>query len=262
MSGKRSALRDGWTTASVGIIGAVAVVAFVVGFAWLPLAAPGGRLQGIWGAICSAAGLFQVVPDGGTIVKADYPTTQVELTPQTLRGANAESIGSGATLALRCAMCHDVRGPSQAETPHLAGQYPLAIYKQLMDFKSGARASAVMGPLVAGLSETDMRDLAAYYGYLPPVSERHPSGVRGPVIVTGGSPMRGIAPCGACHGTINDKAGAPWLDGQPAAYLHEQLTAFNSGARRNDIDAQMRNVARLMSRADIDAASQFYAEHR
>ena len=41
-------------------------------------------------------------------------------------------------------MCHGARGLSQAETPNLAGQYPGAIYKELTDFKSGARTSAIM----------------------------------------------------------------------------------------------------------------------
>ncbi len=49
------------------------------------------------------------------------------------------------------------------------GEYPVAIYKELLDFKTGARASAVMAPLVADLSDEDMRDLAAYYAYLPRV---------------------------------------------------------------------------------------------
>ena len=72
--------------------------------------------------------------------------------------------------------------------------------------------------------------------------------------------MRGIAPCGACHGDLASKAGAAWLGGQPAVYLHAQLAAFASGARRNDIGEQMRNVARRMTRDEIDAASRFYAD--
>ena len=78
------------------------------------------------------------------IVRADYPTTRVAVIPQMLQGASAESIGSGATLALRCTMCHGARGLSEANIPNLAGQYPVAIYKELVDFKTGARASAVM----------------------------------------------------------------------------------------------------------------------
>jgi cytochrome c553 len=44
--------------------------------------------------------------------------------------------------------------------------------------------------------------------------------------------MRGIAPCGACHGELGSKAGAAWLEGEPAVYLRTQLEAFASGARR------------------------------
>jgi cytochrome c553 len=173
-------------------------------------------------------------------------------------GARAESIGRGATLALRCTMCHGARGLSAANAPNLAGQFPVAIYKELADFKSGARLSAVMAPLVQDLSDADMRDLAAYYAYLPRVANA--AAGASPRIVADGAPLRGIAPCGACHGELERKTGAPWLEGQPGLYLRTQLQAFASGARRNDIGEQMRNVARTMTAQEIDAAAQFYAE--
>jgi cytochrome c553 len=260
MSGYRiSSLRNPWFTASVGITAAIAIVAAIAGFAWLPLQQQGERFRGVWDAICSAAGLVRNAPSNAQIVGADYPTTPVEVIPQMLQGASAESIGRGATLALRCTMCHGARGLSQADSPNLAGQSPVAIYKQLVDFKTSARTSAVMAPLMAGLSDADMRDLAAYYAYLPRPSD-HPAitGVR-PRIVASGAPMRGIAPCGACHGDLDSKAGAGWLRGQPAVYLRTQLEAFSSGTRHNDIGEQMRNIARQMTAAEIGAASEFYA---
>jgi cytochrome c553 len=259
-SGRIASLRNPWFTASAGITAAIAIVAAVVGFVWLPLQQQGERFHGIWDAICNAAGVVRSAPAGGQIVRADYPTTTVEVVPQMLSGASAESIGRGATLALRCTMCHGARGLSQADTPNLAGQYPVAIYKELVDFKTGARASAVMAPLVADLSDADMRDLAAYYAYLPRVSDFPPVASAPPRIVASGAPMRGIAPCGACHGEIGNKAGAAWLAGQPLVYLRSQLEAFASGARRNDISEQMRNVARGMTADEIAAASAFYAE--
>jgi cytochrome c553 len=73
--------------------------------------------------------------------------------------------------------------------------------------------------------------------------------------------MRGIAPCGACHGTLDAKAGAGWLGGQPAVYLRAMLDAFASGARHNDIGEQMRNVARGLTQQEIGAAVQYYAGH-
>jgi cytochrome c553 len=255
-----ASFRNPWFTASVGITAAIALVAAVVGFIWLPLQHPGERFKGVWDAICSAAGLVRNAPSGAQIVRADYLTTSVEIDPQMLQGASAESIGRGATLALRCTMCHGARGLSQADTPNLAGQYPVTIYKELVDFKTGARASAVMAPLVADLSDADMRDLAAYYAYLPRVSAPYPAAGEPPRIIASGAPLRGIAPCGACHGEVDSKASAAWLEGQPAIYLRTQLGAFATGARHNDISEQMRNVARGMTADEIDTASAFYAE--
>jgi cytochrome c553 len=261
MSGEMIAsFRNPWFTASVGITAAIAIVAAIAGFAWLPLEQPGERFRGIWDAICSAAGLVRNAPSSAQIVRADYPTTSVEIVPQMLQGASAESIGRGATLALRCTMCHGARGLSQADSPNLAGQHPVAIYKQLVDFKTGARASAIMAPLMANLSDADMRDLAAYYAYLPRPSDQPVITEVPPRIVANGAPMRGIAPCGACHGDLGSKAGAGWLGGQPAVYLRTQLEAFSSGARNNDIGEQMRNIARRMTPAEIAAATRFYAD--
>ena len=254
-----ASFRNPWFTASVGVTAGIALVAAVVGFIWLPLQRPNEQFKNVWDAICTAAGLVRNAPARDQIVRADYPTTTVEVVPGMLSGASAESIGRGATLALRCTMCHGARGLSQANTPNLAGQYPITIYKQLVDFRTGARASAVMAPLVADLSDADMRDLAAYYAYLPRLFD-HPliAGVS-PRIVADGAPMRGIAPCGACHGELGSKAGAAWLEGEPAVYLRTQLEAFASGARRNDIGEQMRNVARAMTAEEIAAASRYYS---
>jgi cytochrome c553 len=252
-------LRDRWTATSVGATACIVVVAIIAGFAWLPYEQPGQQFRGLWDAICSAAGLIHAVPVNQPVVQAGYPTTQVEIIPGMLRDASAESIGRGATLALRCTMCHGARGMSQADTPNLAGQYPSAIYKELVDFKSGARISAIMMPLVADLSDRDMRDLAAYYAYLPRVYDNRAADEQAPRIVADGAPMRNIAPCGACHGELGSKIGAPWLEGQPVTYLHAQLEAFVNGTRRNDIDEQMRNVARGMTPAEIAAATRYYA---
>lgn len=252
--------RDRWFATSVGVIAGLTVVGAVVGFAWLPFAQPGQAFHGVWDAICSAAGLVRVPPIREQVVQADHPMTQFETMPPISRGARADAIGSGATLALRCTMCHGARGISPANTPNLAGQYPGVIYKQLLDFKTGARASAIMAPLVADLSDTDMRDLAAYYAYLPRVSDDRAAAGEPPRIVSDGAPMRSIAPCGACHGELAHKAGAAWLEGQPAVYLRSQLAAFASGARHNDIDEQMRNVARGMTAEEIEAASRFYGD--
>ena len=74
-----------------------------------------------------------------------------------------------------------------------------------------------------------------------------------------GAPLRGIAPCGSCHGSLDNKVGSPWLEGQSEVYMREQLLAFASGQRRNDISQQMRNIARAMTPQEIDEAAAYYA---
>ena len=253
-------LRNPWFTTSVAAIVGIAIFSAVVGFIWLPSAQSDAPFQGIWNAICSAAGVPQSWLPGSTPVVSSTQTSTVRLTAGLLADPGPISIGRGATLALRCTMCHGERGVSNANTPNLAGQYPVVVYKELIDFQTGARTNAVMSPMAKNLSDQDMRDLAAYYAYLPKIAPgRSSDGAQAPEIVLTGAPMRNIAPCASCHGGIDNKIGSPWLNGLPAAYIKAQLMAFESGARHNDISGQMRNVARQMTPEEIDAAAQYYS---
>jgi cytochrome c553 len=250
--------RNPWVAASVGVTVVIAVLAALAGLIWLPLAQPDLKLAGIWDAICSAAGVPRAAPRGEQL-PADFKTSNVVMTPEMLRRPNPVSIGRGATLAQRCAICHGPQGVSDANSPNLAGQYAAVTYKELNDFKTGARVNAVMSPFAANMSNQDMLDLAAYYAYLPRVPTSHADdNVPAPPIVITGAPMRNIAPCGSCHGEIDNKAGSPWLGGQSAVYIKAQLQAFASSARRNDISQQMRNVARNMTAEEIDQVARYY----
>jgi cytochrome c553 len=71
--------------------------------------------------------------------------------------------------------------------------------------------------------------------------------------------MRNIAPCISYHGGVDQKLGTPWIEGMPHDYLVVQLTAFRSGSRRNDSQAQMRNMARAMTSKEIEEVAGFYA---
>lgn len=254
-------LRNRWFTTSVAATAIIFVISFVIGFIWLPSVQRDAQFQGVWNAICSAAGVPRSWYNGtDTPVAPTVTLSTVELTPATVGPATSQSIGRGATLALRCTMCHGERGMSQANSPNLAGQYGSVIYKQLHDFKSGARTNAVMSPMVVNLSDQDIRDLAAYYSYLPrPSAARAQDAVPAPDIVATGAPMRNIAPCASCHGGLETKVGSPWLNGLPAVYIKSQLQAFASGARHNDVSEQMRNVARNMTPEEIDAAATYYS---
>jgi cytochrome c553 len=250
--------KNPWFAASVGITGAMAVLALIVGFVVLPYATTGSQLASIWDAICSAAGVPRATAVSEA-AKPDFTTSNVVMNSQ-MFAPDARSVGRGATLAMQCAICHGSNRQGQVDTPNLEGQPGSAVYKQLRDFKAAARTNAIMSPFAVKLSEQDMLDLAAYYAYLPRQPGSHPdSAVAAPQIVARGAPMRNIPACSSCHGATDAKLGAPWLDGQSAVYIKAQLQAFATGGRRNDISAQMRNIARRMTAAEIEEAARYYA---
>jgi cytochrome c553 len=55
------------------------------------------------------------------------------------------------------------------------------------------------------------------------------------------------------------RAATPILDGLPEAYLRQQLNAFKSGRRANDINQQMRNAAHQLSEQEVDILAKYYA---
>jgi len=242
-----------FTGLAVATVAAVALTAFSIGFYVLPA---GGPDSTVWERICRAAGVVRP-PSFGGIRSAPAGYTSVVLPHAILVQGTAEESGRGATLALRCTMCHGAQGMSGADAPNLAGQHADAIYKQLIDFRSGTRADPVMGAMVATLTEQDILDLSHYYAHLP----RYPTDTleNAPALIRVGDPMRNIAPCASCHGRVDGKIGAPALEGEPRAYLEKQLTAFKDGSRKNDANAAMRNETRLLTGPEMALLTEHYA---
>jgi len=238
------------------------VISIAIGFVWLPSVHADFTARGLWDSICRAAGV-PTTWSSNEAIKTGPLSTRVVLTPEMARAGASDSIGRGGTLALqKCTMCHGTRGVSETNAPNLAGQYPEVVLKQLMDYKRGDRKSSAMQGLSMGLDERGIRDLAAYYASLPrpkntPVTDMSTV----PALVKVGDPTRNIAPCASCHGGIEQKLGAPWMEGMPKDYLVTQLRDFASGARSNDSHAQMRNMARALTEKEIVDVAEFYARH-
>lgn len=248
-----------WFSTSVAATAGLALVSAIVGFVILPYAAPGTELSGLWDAICSAAGVPRA-PVQSKLIAPTFKTTNVVVSAQMLGPTDPRAIGRGATLAQQCAICHGSNRQGQIDTPNLDGQPGAMVYKQLRDFQTGARINTIMGPFAANLGERDMLDLAAYYSSLPRQRGLLPDPtVLTPSIVTLGAPMRNIPPCASCHGSNDVKLGSASLDGHSAVYLKAQLEAFATGARRNDISQQMRNIARQMTQIEMDDAARYFA---
>jgi cytochrome c553 len=232
------------------------LLSLLVGFIWLPMGKPDFAQGGLWDAICRAAG----VPSTWVAPQAhdDLLASRVSMEPSLAGGAGGDA-GRGGTLAQqRCTMCHGARGVSASDVPNLAGQYSEVTYKQLVDYANGARRHTLMQALAKGMSDADIRDLAAFYAQLARPSPA-PESVEAPQLVKVGDPLRNVAPCASCHGGIDKKPGSPWLEGMPQAYLVAQTQAFAKGERRNDPLGVMRNIARQMTSAEIEAAARYYA---
>ncbi len=157
-----------------------------------------------------------------------------------------------------CAGCHNPDGNSIIPAnPILAGQHVEYIIKQLMDFKSGEgespnRESAIMGPMVASLTQQDIENLAAFYAKQKPesagnVTDNESYLEMGKRLYHGGNIDNGVPACASCHGPSG--AGIPphypAVAGQHAEYTFIQLNLFNEGKRINDKGVMQKVVTRM-----------------
>jgi cytochrome c553 len=143
------------------------------------------------------------------------------------------------------------------------------IFKQLDDFRAGKRSSGEMSAIATAVSAQNSADVAVYFASqhdgLPaphgaPLQGGHTFresdvAVR---LVFAGDPARGIPPCTSCHGPSAIKLGAPRLTGQHPAYIERQLGAFKEGARRNDINEQMRTIASELTASEMHSVAELY----
>jgi cytochrome c553 len=258
--------RIGWLTLS-GLV----FVSGVLGFLVLPRYQENGPTLDFWNAICRGLGITADTGPAGEPQPPDQTPTRIAWTSATRAQIASGNAQKGANVALNCSACHGDQGVSPTNTiPTLAGMDAAAIYKQLDDFRSNKRLSDVMNGMAAALTVQDLLDVAAYFagrtvGLAPIRGEGIPEAGHSlrqsdPAmrLVFAGDPGRGIPPCSACHGPDGHKLGAPALQGQHAAYIEGQLGAFAQGMRQNDINEQMRTIARQLTPAEINAVALYY----
>ncbi len=174
----------------------------------------------------------------------------------------AQAAPSEERLAL-CQSCHGPAGVSQVpENPHLAGLQPRYFIQQMKDFKSGKRASATMGPIMATVDESEFETLAAYFREQKPAPAGKPSNPallgQGKEIYFEGVLATAVPACSGCHN--DDGLGTnryPRLAGQQITYLVAQMLGYKSGSRNNDDRGVMRAVAQRLTEQEIRAVAEF-----
>ena len=160
-----------------------------------------------------------------------------------------KGVPAAPAVAAQCMACHGPGGQSQYDDwPALAGQKQSYLLQQLQDFKSGARKDPMMATVVVNLSDADMKKLAEHFSKQAPLQPRQP-------LAANVAPPPAAAACMACH----DNAALPsepFLHGQKAAYLTEQIKAFRDGKRKN---AVMEAMTKPLSDADITAIAEHFS---
>jgi cytochrome c553 len=180
---------------------------------------------------------------------------------------------AGQKKATLCFACHGASGTPIAPTfPRLAGQRADYLYHRLVSFKHANPKDpyysvSPMTPLVAPLSDTEMRDLAEYFAsQTPPATATAAAPGGGEALFLAGDPARGIPPCQGCHGanaagpsiSTDQYAAYPSLRGQGAPYLTARLNSFHKNLPHDTTnDFIMGGVAQTLDDDSIQAIAAY-----
>ena len=173
-------------------------------------------------------------------------------------------VAKGQTLSTQvCGACHTADGSrGSPANPIIAGQHPEYLAKQLSEFKSGKRNNPVMKGFASTLSDSDMRDVAAFYAgkqAKPGFAKNKDLYVLGQKIYRGGIADKQVPACAGCHSPngAGIPAQYPRIGGQHADYTEAQLNGFRSGQRTNS--PQMGAIAARLSDQEIKAVADYIA---
>ncbi|MDA8094666.1 MAG: c-type cytochrome [Betaproteobacteria bacterium] len=164
-----------------------------------------------------------------------------------------------------CINCHGAQGRNDSLLyPQLAGQPASYLEAQLVAFKDRTRADpqaqVYMWGFAGGLSDSAIKELAAYYAAQTPAAGTPQTAdpreiAAGKKIFIEGIPSENVPACFACHGEeAQGKATFPRLAGQHRDYLVDQLQHFKDGRRSNAI---MHNIVRNMTDEEFVSVSAY-----
>jgi cytochrome c553 len=153
-----------------------------------------------------------------------------------------------------CAACHGQNGvPNDPKTtPVIWGQQVSYLVKQLHDYRSGDREHPVMSTIAKGLTQAELRPMAAYFA-----AKTWPAKPAA-AAAAAASPPNGITQCQPCH-QPNFEGGmpAPRLSGLSYEYLIAAMRAFANETRTNNLD--MPKFMQMLSDSERDAMAKYIA---
>lgn len=161
----------------------------------------------------------------------------------------------GKELAAICLTCHaEDSPPTDPPAPKLHRQRMSYVFFALQDYRDGRRESAIMQPIVAEMSDQDMRDVAAYLA--GELLDRPPDAHTDDPYY-----QRTLRDCTWCHGEtgIGEFEGMPVITGQDPAYLAAALEEYRSGIRKNPT---MEPIAAQLTPEDIRGLAAYYSSYK
>jgi len=166
-----------------------------------------------------------------------------------------------ATLEARlgaCLACHGANGQSGIpEVPSLGGQSLFYLTVQLLMFRDKLRVFEPMNQAMQGLTDDDLRSLAAHLAKLPP-----PKPVGGPIDqerMARASALIEQHRCNFCHQqNFSGEQNVPRLAGQREDYLVKAMREYKNNTRRG-YDTSMADVLYPISDEQISDLAYFLA---
>jgi cytochrome c553 len=155
-----------------------------------------------------------------------------------------------------CSGCHTAEGRGKtAEIPNLAGQSADYLAEAMHAYREGIRHHAALQDLIAGYSEADIGNIAAYFASLPPLPPG-PDEAAGDAAYQEGAEV--AAACIGCHGEhgISTTPGIPSLAGQQPVYLMVSTQEYASGSRGH---AEKEQMLQGLEQVDIEKMALYFA---
>lgn len=162
-------------------------------------------------------------------------------------------------LADTCAGCHGTDGASMGPaTPNIAGLSETYFTDTMLAFKSGDRASTIMGRLAKGYTEEEIKLMAGYFAKMPMASTSQKTDA---AKVAAGEKLYAKS-CSKCHdengAVADDDAGI--LASQWIPYLTYVMEDYKAGT--TEMPKKMKKKVDALSDAELEALLQFFASQQ
>ena len=146
-------------------------------------------------------------------------------------------VANGLAIYRECAACHQPEGwgSTTGSVPQIAGQHANVVIKQLADFRTGNRDSALMIPYASVESiggAQALANVAAYISTLE-ISVVNGQGSGSDLELGKGLYQEHCADCHGASGEGNNDILAPRIQAQHYKYLLRQFQSIRDGKRRN-----------------------------